>query len=62
VRELGVHQNRQSKARVRRRRAMDKVFAPHLVVCSQCRNLRLQHQLCPHCGFYKGKQIIKVGE
>ncbi|MDR0434476.1 MAG: 50S ribosomal protein L32 [Gracilibacteraceae bacterium] len=59
---MGVHQNRQSKARVRRRRAMDKLVAPNLAECSQCHNLRPQHQLCPHCGYYKGKQIIKAGE
>ncbi|MDR1961718.1 MAG: 50S ribosomal protein L32 [Gracilibacteraceae bacterium] len=59
---MGVHQNRQSKARVRRRRAADKAFSPSLTECPQCHKFRLQHQLCPHCGFYNGKQVIQVGE
>ncbi|MDR1604897.1 MAG: 50S ribosomal protein L32 [Gracilibacteraceae bacterium] len=59
---MGVHQNRQSKARVRRRRAMDKITAPDLTVCPQCHKLRPQHQVCPLCGFYKGKQVMQTGE
>jgi len=59
---MGVHQNKQSKARVRRRRAMDKLSVPNLVECPQCHKLKLQHNICPSCGFYKGKEVISVGE
>lgn len=59
---MGVHQNRQSKARVRRRRATQKLTVPHLVECPQCHKQKLQHHLCPNCGYYKGKEVISMGE
>lgn len=59
---MGVHQNRQSKARVRTRRAMDKLSAPNLVECPQCHQPKLQHHICPNCGYYKGKEVISMGE
>lgn len=59
---MGVHQNKQSKARVRQRRAMDKLTAPNLVECPQCHKLKAQHQVCPSCGYYKGKEVITVNE
>ncbi|HHV65229.1 MAG TPA: 50S ribosomal protein L32 [Peptococcaceae bacterium] len=59
---MGVHQNKQSKSRVRMRRAMDKLNAPNLVECPQCHKKKLQHHVCPECGYYKGKQVVSMGE
>jgi len=33
---------------------------PHMVPCPQCKTLRLAHTVCPHCGTYKGKEVINV--
>ena len=33
--------------------------APELVKCSQCGELKRPHRICPECGYYNGKQVIK---
>jgi large subunit ribosomal protein L32 len=59
---MGVHQNRQSKSRVRKRRAMWKLSAPNFVECPQCHKMKLQHRVCASCGYYKGKEMVAKGE
>lgn len=59
---MGVAQHRQSKSRVRKRRAMWKLSAPNLTECPQCHKLKLSHQVCPACGYYKSREIISVNE
>ena len=53
---------RWSKARSRSRRANWKLEAPSLVKCPQCHNLKLAHAVCGSCGFYKGREVIKMAE
>ncbi|MDR3271458.1 MAG: 50S ribosomal protein L32 [Peptococcaceae bacterium] len=59
---MGVPQHRQSKSRVRKRRAMAKLTAPSLTACPQCRKLRMPHHMCPACGYYDGKAVVAVAE
>lgn len=49
-----------SKGRRDRRRAHDAIGAPKLVDCPNCREKMLPHRVCPHCGHYRGRQIVKV--
>ena len=49
-----------SKGRRNRRRAHDAIGAPRLVQCSNCQEMTLSHRVCPHCGQYKGRQMIDV--
>ena len=28
--------------------------------CVQCGRQRLPHRTCPHCGYYKGRQIVAI--
>ena len=51
-----------SKGRRDRRRAHDAIGAPRLVACSNCREMTLPHRMCPHCGHYKGRQILDVSD
>ncbi|MBS8122532.1 50S ribosomal protein L32 [Candidatus Vampirococcus lugosii] len=30
------------------------------VKCDNCDTLKLSHRVCPHCGFYAGKQILTI--
>ena len=30
--------------------------------CSNCHELRLPHRACPHCGFYKDREVIETAE
>ena len=57
---MAVHKNKVSKARRDKRRANWKLTAPNLVECPQCHELKLPHRVCPSCGQYKGKEVIKV--
>jgi len=51
-----------SPGRRDRRRAHDALKAPNLVTCSNCGEMRLPHTVCPSCGFYKGREVINIGE
>ncbi len=31
-----------------------------LVKCSNCWKYKLAHRVCPHCGYYRGKQVITI--
>ncbi|MBU0683475.1 MAG: 50S ribosomal protein L32 [Candidatus Omnitrophota bacterium] len=52
--------HRHSKARGRKRRTHYKAEAPSAVKCSQCGKIKQSHQVCPHCGYYKGTQVKKI--
>jgi large subunit ribosomal protein L32 len=49
---------RHSKARRDKRRAHDALTAPSMSECPNCHEAKLPHRVCPHCGYYKGKQAI----
>jgi large subunit ribosomal protein L32 len=51
-----------SKGRRDRRRAHDAISAPSLVECSNCHEKILPHRACPHCGHYKGREVVAVRE
>ncbi len=51
---------RWSKARTGKRRANWKLEIPNLVACPQCHTLKMPHRVCTECGYYKGKEIVKV--
>ncbi|MFH1964249.1 MAG: 50S ribosomal protein L32 [Acidobacteriota bacterium] len=53
---------RHSKSRRGKRRAHDFLVAPNLSVCTNCASPVMPHRVCPHCGYYKGRQIIEVDE
>lgn len=53
---------RHSKSRRGKRRAHDFLVTPNLSVCTNCASPVMPHRVCPHCGYYKGRQIIEVDE
>jgi len=57
---LAVPKRRLSKARGRHRRAHWKLNLPGVVKCPQCNEDKLPHRVCPSCGFYKNKEVIKT--
>ena len=48
-----------STRRGKRRSNVWRMDAPELVKCSQCGELKRPHRICPECGYYNGKQVIK---
>lgn len=53
---------RHSHMRVARRRARQKAPVPHLVPCPKCKTPRPPHRLCPTCGTYAGRQVVRQEE
>ncbi len=50
-----------SKAKKKRRRASWMASADvALVPCPQCRKLIRPHTVCPYCGFYGDRKVIKT--
>lgn len=58
---MAVPKRKVSKARRdKRRSSVWKLDAPALSKCTQCGELKMPHRVCPVCGYYKGKEIVKV--
>ena len=58
---MAVPKKKVSKARRdKRRSSVWKLDAPALSKCTQCGELKMPHRVCPMCGFYKGKEVVKV--
>jgi large subunit ribosomal protein L32 len=41
------------------RRAHDFLLVPNRSVCANCGAAKLPHHVCPECGFYRGREMIK---
>jgi len=46
--------------RGRKRRTHYKMATPTRAICPQCREAKQPHQVCRHCGFYKGREVMEV--
>ena len=57
---MAVPKQKQSHARTAQRRAQHKITAPAVNDCPQCRRPRRPHRVCPHCGFYGGREVVHV--
>jgi len=42
------------------RRAHDHLAVPGISICPECKEPKQPHVVCPHCGFYRGRQVIEV--
>ncbi len=51
---------RHSNRRTAQRRAHDSLKRVGLAECPKCHEMKLPHRTCPHCGFYKGREVIEV--
>lgn len=53
---------RHSAQRRAKRRAHDFLKPAASSECPNCHEPKLPHRVCPHCGQYKGREVIEVGE
>ncbi len=51
---------RHSRARRDRRRTHDSLDVMSASTCPNCGTSKLPHRVCPSCGFYRGKQSVRV--
>ena len=60
---MAVPKRKVSKARRDKRRSSHwKLDMPGMVKCPHCGEYVLSHRVCKACGYYNGKQVLKVNE
>ncbi|MFZ2154316.1 MAG: 50S ribosomal protein L32 [Candidatus Moraniibacteriota bacterium] len=64
---MPVPKQRHNTARKGRRRAgqlikIKKIVNVQSVACSNCEEKILPHRACPKCGFYKGREVVKIAK
>lgn len=51
---------RHSRARRDRRRTHDSLEVLSASQCANCGVSKMPHRVCPSCGYYRGKQAVRV--
>jgi large subunit ribosomal protein L32 len=51
---------RHSNRRTQNRRAHDSLKPQGISECPNCHEPKLPHRVCPHCGQYKGREVVEV--
>jgi large subunit ribosomal protein L32 len=51
---------RHSKRRTSARRTHDSLTISGVSQCPKCHETKLPHRACPHCGWYKTREVIEV--
>jgi large subunit ribosomal protein L32 len=59
---MAVPKRKTSTSKRNKRRAHDALKAPSVVSCPECSEPMVRHRACPHCGQYRGRQVIEVAE
>jgi large subunit ribosomal protein L32 len=49
---------RHSKMRKNQRRSHDHLVSDSLSSCPNCHERKMPHQVCPRCGYYKGREVV----
>lgn len=58
---MAVPKRKLSKARRDKRRSnVWKLNSPALVRCPQCGEFKTPHRVCSSCGYYNGREVIKI--
>ena len=57
---MALPKRRQSRARSRKRRTHWVLSMPALVECGHCGEKKRAHRVCPHCGYYQGREVQEV--
>jgi len=59
---MALPKRRHSHSRTRTRRAHDALTPPRFGACDKCGEPKLPHRLCPNCGSYRGRTVVKLDE
>ena len=58
---MPVPNRKESKARRDKRRSNNwKLVLPGMTKCPKCGEFVLNHRVCKACGYYDGKEVVKV--
>lgn len=55
---MGLPAKRRSRSSKRERASHFALKNINLTVCSHCQKAIRPHRVCPHCGWYKGREVI----
>jgi large subunit ribosomal protein L32 len=59
---MALPKRRHSHQRTAKRRTHDSLKVEGLSECPNCKEPKLPHRACKHCGYYDGRQVIKSSE
>lgn len=59
---MPVPKRRTSTSKRNKRRAHDSLTATATAECPDCGERMVRHRACPHCGLYRGRQVVEVEE
>ncbi len=59
---MAVPKRKTSKTRKRKRRSHWKLASPGLAKCSNCGSTKMPHSVCSNCGFYSGREVVRVDD
>lgn len=59
---MAVPKRKVSKSAKKMRRSHLHLAVQSVSSCQNCNNSKLPHRVCPHCGYYNGKEIIAAKE
>ena len=51
---------RTSKSKRDSRRSHDALSVVSVNTCPQCRDPKLPHRICPHCGYYNNRKVVDI--
>jgi large subunit ribosomal protein L32 len=58
--KMAVPKRKTSKARKNKRRSsVWKLEQPTIVKCEKCGEYKRPHRICPACGVYNGREVLK---
>ena len=57
---MAIPKKRNSSTRGKKRRTHWKLYKAALITCPNCGAKMKMHNVCPECGYYKGKELIRI--
>ena len=56
---MSVSKKKKSSSKSKRGRSHQALTPKKFIDCSKCGTKKMPHTVCPNCGTYKGKEILK---
>jgi large subunit ribosomal protein L32 len=56
---MAVPKRKISKTRRDKRRSHHRAESNTLVPCVHCKQMKVAHRVCPHCGYYAGVEVVE---
>lgn len=59
---MGLPSKRRTKQQKRERASHFALVEQSLTTCSHCKRKILPHRVCPHCGYYRGRDVLMLSK